>query len=462
MNTPLLIFITATGLAAAPLFAADTCCPPSKGGRPGAPSLPSAGPATPAADRAAPPEPPHDEGGHDRGAASRTLDDIFAARCEHDIPTHTCEACRYELGLVKIDPSLVRTEGKPDGLLALGSVKRVKAQTLLLLNGEIALNANTQARVAPRVSGIVRDIRADLGAAVEKGDTLFDIESPELARAAGAYRKYTALAALALKNLERERALAEKQISPQADVVEAQMRYDEYRIELDAAAGELAVMGLDAASIAALAADGSPGRVGTLPVRAPLSGTVIERHLTPGGVVETGAGLLTVADLSTVWVWLSLYERDLARLLDETRKSPVRVRVRTAAFPDAAFEGVIDLVGTQVDEDDRTVKVRATLKNPDGRLRPGMFCTADAVYETADQVLAVPKSALMADEGVSFVFRRIRDGYVLRTDVKPGRVFADSVEILDGIAEGETVVTDGAFVCKSDVLRAKMGAGCAD
>jgi len=68
----------------------------------------------------------------------------------------------------------------------------------------------------------------------------------------------------------------------------------------------------------------------------------------------------------------------------------------------------------------------------------------------------------MADEGKHFVFRMIRDGFALRTDVETGRVFADSVEIKGGLSEGEKIVTEGTFICKSDVLRAKMGAGCAD
>jgi len=399
---------------------------------------------------------------HGHAAIPQTVDRLFAVQCEHKVPQHTCDECRYELGLVKLDASLIRTEGQTNGLIRIEPVGRHTAQILLPLSGEIALNANALAHIAPRVPGIVCAVRTDLGSRVKKGDVLFEIESPELSRAIGAYRKNRALAALALKNLERERALAEKKISPESDRIDAQMKYDEYRIELEAAANELAVMGLDAATIADLASDARAGSVGTVPVRAPLAGTVIERRLTPGEVVEAGRDLMTIADLSAVWVWMSLYERDLARLLEETKKRPARVRIATSAFPGAVFEGALDLIGASVDEGDRTVKVRATLKNPDGLLRPGMFCASTVVFETGERVLAVPKSAVMTDEGASFVFRKIRDGFVLRTDVKTGRVFADSVEILSGLPEGEKIVAEGAFVCKSDVLRAKMGAGCAD
>ena len=401
-------------------------------------------------------------GGHGHAAAPKTADELFTAQCEHKIPQYTCDECRYELGLVKIDPSLVRSAENAKGLFTFEPVQKRVAQTLLPMNGEIALNASALTHVSPRVPGTVRTINVDLGRQVKKGDVLFEIESPELGLAIGAYRKNKALAALALKNLEREKALVAQKLSPEADAVEAQMKYDEYRIELESAANALRVMGLDDAAVAALTADGATGKGARLPVLAPQSGTVIEKHLNPGETVETGKDVLTIADLSSVWVWMSVYERDLARLLAVAKKGPTRVQVSTLAFEDMTFEGVIDLVGSAVDEEDRTVKVRATLKNPDALLRPGMFCEANAVFETQEKVVAVPKAALLADEGKHFVFRLVREGFVLRTDVAVGRRFADSVEITGGISEGEKIVTGGAFVCKSDVLRAKMGAGCAD
>jgi cobalt-zinc-cadmium efflux system membrane fusion protein len=402
-------------------------------------------------------------GGHGNAAAkARTLDEIFTAQCEHKIPQYTCDECRYELGLVKIDPSLVHSNDKPNGLFKFEPVEKHVAQTLLPLNAEIALNASALTHVSPRIPGTIRTIHAELGKRVEKGDVLFEIESSQLGLAVGAYRKNKALAGLALKNLEREKALVERKISPEADRIEAQMKYDEYRIELESAENALSVMGLDPEAIVALTAEGVAGKNARLPVLAPQGGTVIQKHLDPGETIEAGKEVLTIADLSSVWVWMSVYEQDLARLLGEAKKGATRVRVTTLAFPDKTFEGEIDLIGAMVDEGDRTVKVRATLKNVDMLLRPGMFCAANVVFETPEKVIAVPKNALLSDEGKYFVFRQVREGFVLRTDVQVGRVFADSVEITGGLPEGEKIVTEGAFVCKSDVLREKMGAGCAD
>jgi cobalt-zinc-cadmium efflux system membrane fusion protein len=401
---------------------------------------------------------------HDHAAAPKayTMEELFTVQCEHKIPHYTCDECRYELGLVKLDSSVIRTPSNASGLVTIETVQKQQARTLLSLNGEIRLNASAVTHVSPRIPGIAGAVYAEPGKRVEKGEVLFEIESVELGRAVGAYRKNRALTALALKNLERENALVAQKLSPESDRAEAQMKYDEFRIELEASENALSVMGLDAEAIATLTSDAHVGKRGLVPVRAPQSGTIIEMHITPGEAVEIGKDLMTIADLSSVWVWMHLYEQDLVRLLDEAKKAAPRVRITTGAFPGRAFEGVIDLIGSVMEEDSRTVKVRAVLKNPDALLRPGMFCEADVVFETGEKVIAVPKDALLSDEGEHFVFRLIRDGFTLRTEVEVGRDFADSVEITRGLAEGEKIATRGAFVLKSDVLRAKMGAGCAD
>ena len=392
---------------------------------------------------------------------TRTEEELFTVKCECNIPQYTCDECRYELGLVKLDASLIAAPGKA-GLVKVLPVTKRNAQSLLSLNGEIALNETALWHVSPRVSGNVRAIKTDLGKTVKKGDVLFEIESPELGLAVGMYRKNKALAALALKNLEREKSLVAQKLSPEADAVDAQMKYDEYRVELESAGNALGVMGLDAKAIAALTADGQAGKPSVLPVQAPQSGTVIQKHLDMGETIERGKDVLTVADLSSVWVWLKVYEGDLAVLASEAKKGALRVQIAVSSLPERTFEGKIDLISAIMDEDTRTVKIRSVLANADGLLRPGMFCAANIVFETAEKVIAVPKNAVMFDEGKYFVFRMVRDGFALRADVEPGRVFADSIEITRGLNEGARIVTEGAFVLKSDVLRAKMGAGCAD
>jgi cobalt-zinc-cadmium efflux system membrane fusion protein len=171
--------------------------------------------------------------------------------------------------------------------------------------------------------------------------------------------------------------------------------------------------------------------------------------------------MLTVGDLSDLWLWADLYEDQLARVLAAER-SALRAGVTVKAFPGEVFPGTVDFVGPTMDEKTRTVKVRVALPNPRGQLRSGMFAAVQLFLPGDEEALAVPRAAVLADEGRSFVFVHRQGEFYLRRPVETGRASVDWIEVRSGLAGGETVVVDGAFLLKSDVLRSKMGAGCAD
>jgi cobalt-zinc-cadmium efflux system membrane fusion protein len=193
-----------------------------------------------------------------------------------------------------------------------------------------------------------------------------------------------------------------------------------------------------------------------------MGGTIIEKHAVRGELVEPGKDVMVLADLDTVWVWGGIYERDLAGVLARMATDGVPVEITVPAFPGNVFTGRLNHVSSVMDEATRTVKVRTVIANTDHRLRPGMFCEVRLLLQSNEEVLAVPATAVLSDEGVDFVFKHMKDDYYLRQNVKKGRSFDDTVEILSGLEPGLTIVADGAFLLKSDVLRSKMGAGCAD
>jgi cobalt-zinc-cadmium efflux system membrane fusion protein len=108
------------------------------------------------------------------------------------------------------------------------------------------------------------------------------------------------------------------------------------------------------------------------------------------------------------------------------------------------------------------VKVRIAVKNPDGKLRAGMFAAVQLYLPGEEEALAVPRAAVLSDEGRAFVFVHHHGEFFIRRPVETGRSSVDWVEVRKGLAGGETLATAGAFLLKSDVLRSKMGAGCAD
>ena len=119
------------------------------------------------------------------------------------------------------------------------------------------------------------------------------------------------------------------------------------------------------------------------------------------------------------------------------------------------------MIDSQLDRDTRTLRVRLVADNVHGKLKPGMFVTALIPLAECEQVVHVPESAVLTDEGEHFVFAQLTDDLWIRRDIAVGHRDKGLVEVLAGLSEGETIATQGAFMFKSEVLKEKMGAGCA-
>lgn len=396
-------------------------------------------------------------------APSAVIGESAYAKCEHDMPIYQCDECRYEAGVVKLAASIVK---RPDGggLVRVQTVERSKVFVALTATGEVALNENATVHISPRISGIIESAPVDIGARVKAGDTLLTLASVELGRALADYERNRTLSDLTEKVLDRETKLRAQNVSSGQDLIDAQMAFEQHRTDLKASADMLHVLGLTEEDLDRIREPSQGAGTGRLVVRAPMAGTIIEKHAVPGEMVEAGKDLMLLSDLGTVWVWANVQSRDLVRLLEAEKRGSVAVEIGVSAFPDRQFKGVLDYIGATMDEQTRTVKVRATIGNTDLALRPGMFCEAAIALGNgqAEDVLAVPRDALLSDEGKSFVFKHWKDDFFVRQDVRAGREFFGMVEILEGLQVGDAIVSEGAFLLKSDLLREKMGAGCAD
>lgn len=397
---------------------------------------------------------------HEAETAASDLDrpvaELLGASCEHGVLTHRCDECRYEVGVVKVAPDLL----DDDGPLQMAAVVRRSTEASAAHNGEVRLNEERAAYLSPRTAGSVHAILVDLGARVRRGQVLFTVESPEFAEARSAHLIARAALQLAEGTLDRERDLYEKKVCARKDLLEAEAAREAAAATSQAARERLLATGLTAQEIAELSTTGS--RATALPVRAPFDGTVLERNLSLGARVEPGQQLLLFGDTSEMWVWTSLYERELAGLLRAQAGGPVLAQVEVPAYPERVFSGRVERVSGTVDEATRTARVRVVVANSDGLLRAGMFARVRLEGADAGQVLTVPAEAVLEDEGRAFVFVPVAPPYFMRRPVMIGRNWNDRVEITGGLADGDSVVGRGAFALKSDVLRSKMGAGCAD
>jgi len=384
----------------------------------------------------------------------RPVEDLFRDTCEHGKKTFECDECRYETGVVKAPAGLF--EG---GLLRTEKVSSERVEVPLSLTGEVRFDERRVAHVNTQAGGIVREVRVALGDRVKKGQALVEIESVEIGEAEGAYLEADAVRRLTRRSHERVAELRNRGFSSEQEYLESKQESEAAEIRAESASGKLVRLGMAAADAKTLSLASAMGR---LVLRAPVDGTVLSLHAVSGEVVRTEESLATIGDNATVCVWADLYERDIALVTRKQLETKLSATVAVKAYPDEEFPGTVDIISPAMNEVTRTAALRLQVKNADGRLLAGMFAKVKIFLPGNEQALSVSGSAVLEDEGRAFVFIHHHDDFYVRRPVSPGRSWADRTEVVKGLRVGETVVADGAFLMKSDVLRSKMGAGCAD
>ncbi|HPW17664.1 MAG TPA: efflux RND transporter periplasmic adaptor subunit [Candidatus Aminicenantes bacterium] len=291
--------------------------------------------------------------------------------------------------------------------------------------GELEWNARRVVHVTARTAGRLERVAAVVGDRVREGQVLAELYSPG----------YLTLQAEYLQAGARVRRHA-------GDAAEEAPA----RAVLNGARERLAIMGLTDGDIAALDAPAEPRTL--LPVRAPLGGTVVESGVFAGDAVELGASLFRLADPSVLWARLQIRERDLGAVAPGAE-----VVLRTQAYPGETFRGRLVLVGDVLDAATRTVEGRVEVPNPGGRLKAGMYIDASVRTGSERPALVVPEESVQDDEGSLIVFARTGERTFARRAVRTGERFDGLVEVLDGLAEGEAVVTSGAFLLRSEIRK---------
>jgi len=399
--------------------------------------------------------------GTEKSDLDRPVDEMWKEKCEHDVLQYTCEECRFELGAVKLVPDLLAGKGKP-GIVATGKTGSRKVTESRTFTGEVKLSEGKTVHVGAPLAGVIRNVYVDIGATVAEGAPLIEIDSHDVAESKGDYLKKVAARDLAKISADREAILFARKISAQFEVQEAQARLAAAEIEVVNARSRLLRLGVPPAEIGALDPKSPETMSGYLTVRAPRGGVVLERHASKGERVEPGKDLILVSDLSEVWVWADLREHDVPFVFGKINGGvKFDAEVRSPAGG-KQYRGTLDVLSGTMNEQTRTVKARIVVFNPDGRLRPGMFVNIRVFLPGGGSVIAVPKAAVLSDEGRTFVFVHKEGDYWIRRPVTLGKRLGDMVEVRSGLASGQRIITDGSFLLKSDVLRRKMGAGCAD
>lgn len=335
--------------------------------------------------------------------------------------------------------------------IELATAKSGALDQLVELPGEIVLNSDALAHVVPQVQGIVREVRKSIGDSVKSGEVMAVIDSRELAEAKATYLAAIEREKLALANFTREERLWQKKVTSEQEYLNAKQALAETRIGRNAAEQQLHALGFSETYLKELPQH--PDTTYTrYEIRAPFAGTIIEKHLTLGESVSADAEVFTIADLSSVWVDINVYQKDLTQI----RKGQTVSILIGHGIP--TVSGKVAWVGPLVGEATRTAKARVILANPDGTLRPGLFVTAQVAVADTPVGIVIPKSALQTFEGRTVVFVQDEDGLEPKP-VQTGRENASHVEIVEGLKSGQTYVSQGAFTIKAQLSKGAFGDG---
>ena len=334
-------------------------------------------------------------------------------------------------------------------------VWRGKLRKTLQAPATVAYDSRFHARLAPRAAGTVVEVRRYLGDEVEAGDVLLVLDCAALGTAKSELLRAAARLGLWEKNSQREGALLEKGLSTEKDSLEAETQLVESRIALATAEQRLANLGLTANQIGDVKENGEASSF--LSITAPFSGVVVGLDAVLGELTSPETSVVSVADTSRMWVIVDIDQQEI-RLVE--RGQPVLLSVE--GWTGETLGGRVTWISSDVDRRTRTVKVRAEFENPEGILRAQSFGTANIVTRDDKDAVLVPKGAVQWEGCCNVAFERISPTDFMPRKLRLGYDTGDYYEVLSGLSGGESVVTQGSFILKTELQKGSIGAGCCE
>jgi len=349
----------------------------------------------------------------------------------------------------------------------------------VIANAEVDYDRTRFARLASRVTGTAWRIGAEPGAAVKAGDVLALVASTDVGRArmeflqaSAAAEAAEALAARMVASSEAGFRTAAERLAAEASAREAALRLAEARQALATLGLDVPKPGTTGATAAAAAASAEAAATATAtgampatdgagtdlaPVVAPFDGVVLSCDVVAGERVDPGRTLFEIADTRRMRVGMDVPQAEAHRMA-----LGQEVIFRPDDARDEVVTGAVTWISTAVDEQARTVKVRADVPNDDGGLRAHAFGRAQVVVRSDNQAVAVPTSAIQWEGCCYVVFVRLTDEIFQTRKVRLGARDVAFTEVVAGLLPGEVVATEGSHVLKSEILKSSLGAGCVD
>ena len=346
------------------------------------------------------------------------------------------EAPLHDSDIIDLSTDLMDPDS-PTWVVDVQQVAVMPFSETLRVSGKVEFDEQRVARIGASVTGRVTEILAMPGQEIDQGTVLARINSTELGQTQLAFLKARAAHELASRAYERAKILYKEDVIAKADLQRRQSEAETSGAERRAMVDQLRVLGMPPEQIEQLGKTGNVNSIST--VLSSLDGTVVERKIVLGQVVQPSDALFTVADLSEVWVTAQVPEQEASLLALE---QPIRIEI--PALANQKFEGKLVYVGELVSNETRTIPARTVLENKDRMLKPGMLATLLISGKPTDRPV-VPASAVIREDGYDHVFIALGDNHYKLTVVKLGPETNGVRPVISGLEPGTPIVTQQAY-----------------
>jgi cobalt-zinc-cadmium efflux system membrane fusion protein len=326
--------------------------------------------------------------------------------------------------------------------------------------GQLQLNEDRTWHVGADTEGRIVSVPVHLGETVKAGQILAQMHSHEVHDSRADRRQAVAeldrvkvMAEQALRVRDRTRRLFDLKAASREQLEAAETQYKSALLSVSTAQAGVDKANAHLTEFLEVPLHDDPaasGRADTdrVPIKAPASGTVMERLASVGSVVSSGDPVVTVSDLSSLWLIAAVNEADLSKI-----RRGQRVLILVRAYPDRTFPGQVFQLGERLDVQTRSLQVRVLVSNLHGLLKPDMFATAEFSPQTEQTFVHVPESAVQEFKWKSVVFVQTAPGTFIPREVTVGARVDRQIQILSGLEAGTPVVVNGALLLKGQLLK---------
>jgi cobalt-zinc-cadmium efflux system membrane fusion protein len=367
---------------------------------------------------------------------------------------------------VAVDEIVLSPQANQNAGITALAVHLMRYQQDIKTTGEIKADENRVFHINSMVAGRVTKDNVNLGDIIKKDQVLALVQNTEVARIYGDYvhqkhqnevqiHQLMSKIELAKNTFERTNQLFKEGIAPQKDVMANQNALDQLSIELKGVREHQTHLVSETESLLSaygktIKASDEDGRTidNKSPMVAPRGGVVIKKNITEGDVVNSSEPLYIVADLTSVWLDITIYDKDLANI-----QVGEGVTFTSDSLPSRTFTGKIDYIQPLAGDTTRTFLARVTLPNPGLALKPGMFGTALIHSAKSENLPYIPDSAIQRFGDETFVFEEVSAGHYHKRKIELGDRIADGYLAKSGIGDGQRIVVKGSLLLKAELLK---------